>query len=190
MFRGFLSRLAVAIVGITVGACSSIDCPINTPQCCYNVLFGCSIWDLPSGCTCADYGFGFANQSAAAKISAAPATPAKRLDGGWTGTMSKYRNSCPGAVPSVSGIVTIDAAKNSVRVNIPGYGSIRGRTIGRYHFAGSGAYVDTASGCTADVRVAGVSSRLGQSRVYTTANIKCGSAFQCSASYSGTIVRR
>ena len=182
-FSGLLLFLA--------GCNNGLDCPIDPPSCCYDALFGCELFDLPMGCSCSQYGFVTAN--AKQSLTSAASTASQKspgLSGSWSGVLSQNSSSCPGFLPKVSGLVKVRTQKNSVKITVPGYGTLKGKARTRNRLTASGKYTEPLSSCKAEVTVSIASARAGLGRVGSKVKLDCGRALQCSSQYVGMMQKR
>lgn len=171
--------------------CSGLDCPLDPPNCCYDALFGCELFDLPMGCSCSDYGLGFASsavlRSPQKKLAS---TPTARVSGDWTGSLTQLHSTCPNAPRRLSGILRVRERNGSVTVAVPGYGRLIGRSGGRRNFTAKGRYKVPLSSCSADVSTRFTSRRAALGNLSAEVTLTCGSLLSCGAAYSGTIQKR
>ncbi len=181
--RKVLRKFAFIIALCATGCGGGIDCPIDTPDCCYNVLFGCGFFDLPSGCSCDHYGLSY--QGAAAAFTKPRAVPSRGMNGNWSGALQKSQSSSPSFLNRVSGMVAVKEQGNRVTVTVPGYGKLRGLKSSKGYTV-SGQYGSFLSTCKSTVRASFIKSRAGSGTLQIGVNYNCGRS-SCSAQYRGTI---
>lgn len=156
MVTRILSLLSASAMLFAVG-CGGFDCPFDRPACCDNVLFGCTIWDLPQGCSCEDYalrsyaGVRLANQTPKQP----PVTVSGVLadtSGTWRATGTKTsRNACPSMPMTSTSTLLIREQNRKVNVKILGYGTLNGSRTGDVIRA-QGAFKVPGLGCEAFMR--------------------------------------
>lgn len=166
------------------------NCPIDPPSCCYNVLFGCGLFDLPGGCSCDDYGLGFrtglVTRGAASNANAVPG-----LAGTWRGTLARQSTTCSYALPKVSGGIKINSRGDSLRLSVPGFGDLfgsRGKNVRANRAALQGMY--RRGNCLADVRANLSTRRAGLSEARVKVTLACGRADVCRSLYSGVLQKQ
>ena len=198
-----LTQLLLTILSFTMIGCSGggLSCPFNIPSCCYDALFGCGTFDLPSGCSCSDYGF-LSRASARKEIVAQQNDPvlkrhlrslsvnqkATNLSGAWSGVFNKQSSTCAGIVKQVNGVVSVKDINNKVSITVPGFGTVSGRKISNRSNV-SGSYRVPFTSCKASVAVRMQQVGSGIVTASSSMTYSCGAAVQCQAVFSGTLQR-
>ena len=191
-FMRFSKIKALILSLLLLGGCDSgIDCPLDPPDCCYDVLFGCQLFDMPMGCSCSQYGLGFATSAKTApRKKALTTTPANRLSGNWSGNLKQSSSSCRGVPKSISGRMHITQRKNKVSIEVPQYGKLRGKVAGRRGFAVVRRYALPIPLCNAFIEADMRSNKPGVGAASAQVNVYCGSEKLCSASYNGALIKQ
>lgn len=169
---------------------NGFSCPFFTPSCCYDSLFGCGFFDLPSGCTCSRYGF-FAKETISGMqfVKAAQKTSPKSYGGTWSGTLRKGSSNCS-AVPSrLNGYVRISDSNSGVKVTIPGYTTLKGKAKKRNGFTASSKYSSSRFACKANLSTNFSSSSTSRGVLQASMKYMCGSRVACTSNYRGTITK-
>ena len=174
--------LGLIAVSLIAGACTGgIDCPINPPECCYNVLTGCQLFDMPQGCSCSDYGLSYH------RVGLALGSSRGALSGQWSGILQRKTASCTWMKSRIMGSIAISDQNGRISARIPGYGTIRGRSNSRGCTA-AGSYRPLLF-CAANVRTNFVSTGSGVGRLDAAVDYSCGGKTRCTAAYSGVMQR-
>ena len=169
-----------------VGCADGIDCPFDTPSCCYNVLFGCGPFDLPSGCSCSRYGLSYHGASSAFFSPRAATTHS--FSGIWSGTLLQESSECSSFLREISGILSVRELRNRIIVTVPGYGRMRGLKNSR-GFGVSGQYFMPFSRCKSSIQATFMELESGVGSLQVRLGTGCNAQPRCSASYQGTIQR-
>ena len=181
--------LAVFLTGCDI----AYDCPVDTPDCCYNVLTGCQLFDLPQGCSCSQYGFGLAATGKAAHISqylSRTSTSKVGFSGSWSGTLRRSSSSCAGSLAKLSGVAIIKDRNGRISANIANYGIVKGKKT-RQGFSASGTYSTLFSGCSALVNISFKSTGTNTADTNTSVIYSCPfAAASCQMRYHGSLRRQ
>lgn len=171
---------------LSLASCGGgLNCPIDPPACCSNVLFGCGTFDLPFGCECSQWGFG---RSVPPQRLSGPITRGADLSGSWRGPLNRTTSSCAGLPRTVRGAVAVTTTGQRVTVAIPGYGNLRGTTRAT-GFSASGALYPFTPLCRADVNTDFTRKNATTNTVRTSLVYTCGRTRVCSAQYVGEMSR-
>jgi len=175
----FLTKILATITIVTLGGCGGLGCPLDVPDCCRNVVFGCGPFELPFGCSCSSYGY---SATAGAKITAASVFPTQNL---WKGSLRQQSSSCLGLEKSIQGNLQLTTSSRRVKITVPGYGVLRGhrrnreyRAVGSYKLFGS---------CVGRARLKLTAAQQGESFASVAVVYQCGGKSLCSAKYHGAL---
>ena len=174
--RCALVGLLMRTVLFATGCDGGFNCPLDRPACCDNVLFGCGTFDLPDGCTCANFLYSPITRG----YSAARASTTSTLSGTYRVELNRSSSSCAGLLPRVTGSVGVRENKGAVTVTIPGYGVLKGKVVNRIIRA-AGSYRALFFNCTVGVRTAFSATR-PKGTATADLTISCGSKEPCTAS--------
>lgn len=195
MRTSLLSLSFVGLASLMVGCGGGFDCPFERPSCCDNVLFGCSIWDMPQGCSCDDYflrsfnGVKLANQT--------PRNPQVTVagviadtSGTWRATGSKtVATACPMMPQTNTATILMREQNKKVSMKILGYGTLTGSRVGDMIRA-RGAYKLPGFSCEAFISAEMMPSSAANSPISTTINWVCKNPKQsCNVTLKGTAKR-
>ena len=192
MRAGQLARsLALgALLAVSSGCDGSFDCPIDVPDCCDNVVFGCGLFDLPMGCTCEQYGRALHHNIAAlASSQVTKSLPSRGLNGTWSGILKRSSSTCPSFLANVRGVIGVSERKGVVTVFVPGYGRLRGKVRGSGYTV-SGSYTPARSSCRAQLRAVVKRSGPAIGNVQLQVNYTCRARSSCASQYRGTLQKR
>jgi hypothetical protein len=165
-------------------------CPVNIPSCCYDTLFGCGTFDLPSGCSCSDYGYmsRVDSNKFLSKNHQKKSTPSNGLSGRWTGILKQKSSTCSSFLKQINGVIQINDSTKRISVKVPGYGTLKG-TKRPKGFKASGSYRPMLSFCNAKIGVNFSSIKNGVASTDTSINLSCLGMKSCTANYKGTLQR-
>lgn len=194
--RTYIAFLFSMILGFfAVGCGGGLDCPFDRPACCDNVLFGCSIWDLPQGCSCEDYALrSFAGVRLANQVPKPPPVTVSGVlgdaSGTWRATGSKtVAGACPMMPVTSTSTVLIREQNRKVSMKILGYGTLSGSRIGDVIRA-QGAYKLPGLSCEAFIRAEMVPASALSSPMTVDISWACRNSRQsCQATIKG-VARR
>lgn len=185
LFQAFSSlALLVLVQGCSQGGL----CPLDTPDCCENYLFGCGTFDLPFGCTCEQYGVFSATKTpkVPSAASSKKSKPTRSLSGTWRGGLTRNKSTCLGAPANLNGVLFATERNGKLTIVVPGYGTLRGSGNAARGYKLRGAYVPFLSSCKADIQATFLSPRAGSARINAKLTYSCGSR-SCSAEYQGNL---
>jgi len=190
-YKYVLNALVTLFISLSLVGCNGgLNCPIDTPSCCDNVLFGCGVFDLPFGCSCDQYGrFLSTNVAALKSVSAAKSTPSPGLNGNWSGILRRSSASCSGFLQEARGMLHVTTGKKrTVNVLIPGYGTLKGRRLtGGYRV--SGTYSLPRSSCRANIVAKFKKTRNAAGNISARIFYSCR-AYTCSVKYAGAFQKQ
>lgn len=190
--RKIISIVGALFLSLAFSSCDGgYDCPLDPPECCYNVLTGCQLFDMPQWCSCSQYGLYSAQlKKASASIETLQQYISRPgLSGSWRGILRRAYSVCPASLPQVSGVVSIRQKKTRVYVTVPGYGVLRGRTNKR-GFSAQGTY-RAFNVCTARASLNFKSKTRGSGEADAAVSTSCFSTQgQCTMKYRGTVFRQ
>jgi hypothetical protein len=196
MRQRILAPCLVVLLGVLSGCDGGFDCPFNRPACCDNTLFGCSPYEIPSGCSCGDYfSRSFYSSEPSARISSIAAQVHQRAvsrtsHGTWRFGGSKLdMSACPFIPQRVTRTVLIREKKRQVQIKIPGYTTLRGKRVGN-RVRAKGSFSVALIGCrgalSGDMTLRG--SYAASARV--SLNAQCqNSQLSCQVTFEGTAQR-
>lgn len=165
---------------LTVAGCGGGLCPIDVPDCCRNVVFGCGPFELPFGCSCSDYGYPFTTQSKRVVLPAAVAPETV-----WNGTLKQRNSSCPGLPDVLKGNLQIFTSSRGVQITVPGYGKLYGQRRSNRYVA-SGSY-SPFTACIGKTRVKMAASKERKAHTSVAMSYHCNGRRVCSAQYDGEL---
>ncbi len=178
--------LAVAAVGCNNG----FNCPIDPPSCCFNLVFGCGLFDLPTGCSCSDF-FSvpvapatLVNSKSLLATEMVKVSKSPGISGRWNGDLGRVKNSCSVSLAQVSGNIVVKKEGTRATIEVPNYGVLKGQTKGALTTA-RGSY--RQGGCQADVGASVRNLRAGKARSVVSAKISCKDGLSCSAQFRGEL---
>lgn len=178
--------LAVAVIGCNNG----FNCPMDPPSCCYNIVFGCGLFDLPTGCSCSDFisvpvapaTLGNSKSRLATEMLNLSKSPG--IPGRWDGDLGRVKNSCSVSFAQVSGNIVVKREGTRAIIEVPNYGVLKGRTKGALTTA-RGSY--RQGGCQADIGASVRNLRAGKASSVVSANISCKGGISCQAQFRGDL---
>ena len=190
--RAALVSFSVAIFALFGSGCGGgFDCPFERPSCCDNVLFGCSIWDLPQGCSCEDYFLrSFSGAKLAQQSSKQPVMTAGVLadvSGTWRVTASKtVRSACPLFPQTNTGTILMREQSKKVSMKALGYTTLNGMRVGDV-LRTQGAYKLPVLKCEGFIKTEMTPASASSSPFSTTINWVCKDSRQsCTVTVSYT----
>lgn len=192
IFRKQFLKVSLIIPMLGFLGCNGIlDCPIDPPSCCYNIFFGCDIFEIPEGCTCSQYGLGLSSSSLQTKVlSVRPNSQTKKSPGfigNWSGKLKRVSTNCTNTLRTVDGEVRIRKDKQGFRIDIPGYGKLFAEDNHR-RIRAKGVY--NVASCQAEILASLQSIRAGVAKTDVSFRYLCRKDFQCSAKYNGVINKK
>lgn len=180
-----------ALLVMAVNGCDNgFNCPMDPPSCCFNLVFGCGLFDLPSGCSCSDF---FSVPVAPAKLASEKSmvsmentniSKSPGISGRWDGDLGRVKNSCSATLLQISGKISVKKEGNSATIEVPNYGVLKGQAKGALTTA-RGSYGQ--SGCRADVGASIRNQRAGRAQSIVNAKISCSSGLSCRAQFRGDL---
>lgn len=194
--KGLGMRKALAIfsavtLSLLSGCGGGFDCPFERPSCCDNVLFGCSIWDLPQGCSCDDY---FLRSFNGAKLAdqtprmsrITPAGVMADTTGTWRATGAKtVRTACPIMPQSSTSTILVREQNKKVSMKVLGYTTLSGTRVGDVVRA-QGAYKMAPLKCEAFIKAEMTPNSAVNAPMTVNINWVCKDKKQsCSVTFSG-----
>lgn len=106
--------------------------------------------------------------------------------GDWVVTLSRVSGNCPGVPARLTKVVPISQNQNRLSARAPGFGTLRGTLRNKkVRLSASQSFPCNASGY-ADVSFSSTS----KGSVVASADVKCGQLYQCSATYSGSAIKK
>jgi hypothetical protein len=177
----------------TLTGCNSngLNCPIDPPDCCENVLFGCGTFDIPDGCSCSDYPF-LSSKLHSLKEQKVRVASSATLAGMWRVALTKSSSSCSLAPQTAISTVRVRDAKGRFSIVVPGYGTLSGKSR-KGSGEASGTYRIFGPKCTARVsaRLATTGAKLNlEGTSVMTVNVNCPiQKLQCTAKYAGRVTK-
>ncbi len=190
--RSMIKRFFLgAAVLLCAGCEGGIDCPIDPPACCENVVFGCGLFDLPQGCSCSQYGLAYTKLPPAPLTAAvAPRSVSPGLSGNWSGILQRGATTCSTLPAALRGSVRVAERKGIVNVTIAGYGQLRGKTT-TAGYSVTGRYSVPFSSCSAKLATKFTTLRRGTGKAQVQIDYSCSkSKYACSAQYRGTLQKQ
>lgn len=191
MLKKMRKHFIIAFIAASVVGCDNgFNCPMDPPSCCFNLVFGCGLFDLPAGCSCSDFSSVLVAPARLAspknlrtsdntKISKSPG-----ISGHWDGDLGRVENSCSVSLSQISGKITVKKVGDKATISVPNYGALQGRNRGALTTA-RGVY--RQSGCQANVGASIRNWRAGRARAIVNTQISCKSGLSCSAKFVGLI---
>ncbi len=170
---------------LSSSGCSGGNCPFTRPSCCDNALFGCGPFDLPQGCSCADY---FSRSFSGAPLSlTATARPSSRAakDSTWRISLEKRTGDCSYISDRVRTTLLMRTQGRQLFVRALGYPRLRGTRSGRtIHIMGQHRLGLPA--CTISTSAAITLSRTTQGQIKGSVAVSCqNTLLSCSAEFTG-----
>ena len=184
--QSFLISALFLVCSITLSGCDgSLDCPIDSPRCCDNILFGCGPFDLPQGCSCSSFRYAPKGRGVSAK---SPTTKTNSFSGSYRVGLKQDTSNCQGFLKQVTGSIGVRESAGRITVTIPGFGVLRGQSSAT-ELRASGIHKPLFSQCTAVAQVFMAAQSVGgaTSAVVTMNCPQKGRS--CSARYMGSAVK-
>jgi hypothetical protein len=131
MGRTFYGAVIIVILALSACEGGGGNCPWERPSCCDNHLFGCGPFDLPQGCSCADYfSRSFQGFPISAKVAPVRQTIAT-TQGTWRALLSKGGSGCSYLKRQTTATVLIRERNQQVTMKFLGLATLRGARVGR-----------------------------------------------------------
>lgn len=191
MLKRIKKHLLIALIATSVIGCDNgFNCPMDPPSCCFNLVFGCGLFDLPAGCSCSDFSSvlvapaKLVSSKKLQTIGNTKLSKAPGITGNWDGDLGRVENSCSASLSQISGKITVTKASDKATIDVPSYGALRGLNRGALTTA-RGIY--RQSGCQANVGASIRNLRAGRALAIVNTQLSCKSGLSCSAQFKGLI---